>query len=241
LQEVRECEIIGSDETGARVDGENQWLWVVQTRDSAYFTIAPHRSGAVLAEIMAGRRPVVWISDLFSSQLTQETIFRQICLPHQIRDLQYAVDMHRCAWAYRLRALLQRAMRLGKQRDAIPPHEYGRQTRVIEHSCDALLAHIPASTDSQRLHQRLHKHRQHLFTFFYIPNVPATNNASEQALRNAVIYRKVTGGFRSDWGAAAYAHFASVIETARRRGQDVFQTILALLASPLDLSIAFST
>jgi transposase len=241
LQEIREREIIGSDETGARVDGENQWLWVVQTRDSAYFTIAPRRSGTTLTEIMEGRKPLVWISDLFSAQLTQQAIFRQICLPHQARDLQYAVDMHRCAWAYRLRALFQRAMRLGKQRDAIPPHEYGKQTRAIEHACDALLAQVPASAESQRLLKRFRKHRQHLFTFFYIPSVPATNNASEQALRNAVIYRKATGGFRSDWGAAAYAHFASVIETARRRGQVVSQAIQALLASPLDLSIAFST
>jgi transposase len=32
-----------------------------------------------------------------------------------------------------------------------------------------------------------------------------------------VIYRKITNGFRSEWGAALYADIRSVVETARRR------------------------
>jgi transposase len=60
------------------------------------------------------------------------------------------------------------------------------------------------------------------------------------ALRNSVIYRKVTGGFRSDWGAAAYANVVSVIETARRRGQNLLDTLLSLLTPPLDLSLSFT-
>jgi len=56
--------------------------------------------------------------------------------------------------------------------------------------------------------------------------VPAHNNASERALRPSVIHRKVTGGFRSTWGANAYAALASVtpappqvrVNTAKQRG-----------------------
>jgi hypothetical protein len=50
----------------------------------------------------------------------------------------------------------------------------------------------------------------------------------------------VCGGFRSDWGAAAYANVASVIETARRRGQNLLDTLLSLLTPPLDLSLSFA-
>ncbi len=32
-------------------------------------------------------------------------------------------------------------------------------------------------------------------------DVPTTNNACERALRPSVIFRKVTGGFRAEWGA----------------------------------------
>jgi len=35
--------------------------------------------------------------------------------------------------------------------------------------------------------------------------VPSTNNVSEREIRSSVIFRKVTGGFRSDWGARIHA------------------------------------
>lgn len=240
LDDVRASGVIGSDETGARVDGQTAWLWVVQTRDSAYYTIAPTRGAVVLDTVMGDTLPTVWVSDLAKAQLKQPSVLRQVCLAHQIRDLQYAIDLHRCAWAYRFQALLLRAMRLGRQRDLIPPHAYGRQVVAIEHACDALLEQVPRSPESQNLRQRFLIHRQHLFTFLVVPHVPPTNNASEQALRNSVIYRKVTGGFRSDWGASAYANVASVLETARRRGQDFLETLLSLLTRPFDLSLSFA-
>jgi transposase len=239
LDTIRASQIIGSDETGARIDGDNAWLWVVQTPTDAYYVIAPTRGAVVLEALMDGHMPLVWISDLAKAQLKQPALRRQICLPHQTRDLQYAIDT-RCAWAYRFQALLFRAQRLGKQRDKIPPHAYGRQVLAIEHACDALLAQVPNSDWSQNLRERFVKHRDDLFTFLYIPNVPSSNNASEQALRNSVIYRKVTGGFRSDWGAAAYTNVLSIIETARRRGQDILHTLLDLLTPPFDLTLAFS-
>lgn len=239
LSDIRASGVIGSDETGARIDGQTVWLWTVQTPTSAYYTIEPTRGAVVLDKMMGNAVPTVWVSDLAKAQLKQPAILRQICLAHQTRDLQYAIDAHRCAWAYRFQALLFRAQRLGKQRDTMPPHEYGRQVVAIERACDALLEHVPHSPDSQNLRQRFLRHRAHLFTFLVVPNVPPTNNASEQALRNSVIYRKVTGGFRSDWGAAAYANVISVIETARRRGQNLLDTLLSLFVSPLDLASPF--
>lgn len=38
-------------------------------------------------------------------------------------------------------------------------------------------------------------------------------------------YRKVTGGFRSDWGADLFAAVRSVIGTAKRRGVDAYHAI----------------
>jgi transposase len=62
------------------------------------------------------------------------------------------------------------------------------------------------------------------------PDVPPTNNASEQALRNSVIYRKVTGGFRTPQGATLYANLVSILETARRQQRSFFDILTSLLA-----------
>ena len=43
--------------------------------------------------------------------------------------------------------------------------------------------------------------RAHLFVFVTNRSVPYTNNVSERHLRPSVIFRKVTNGFRCEWGA----------------------------------------
>ena len=232
LATIRDSAVVGSDETGARVAGRNAWQWVFQTPESVYFTIEPRRNAAVIHRVMGTHSPVTWIADLTAAQLKHPALELQICLAHQVRDLQWEIDTRRCAWAYRLQALFYRAMRLGNQRDQIPPHHYGLQVQAIECACDRLLAQLPTGENSQRLRRRYLKHRANLFVFLYQHNVAPTNNASEQALRNSVIYRRVTGGFRTSWGATAYANAASVIETARRRGQNILQTLRDSLEPP---------
>jgi transposase len=61
------------------------------------------------------------------------------------------------------------------------------------------------------------------------PDVPPANNGSERELRPTAICRKVTGGFRSNWGADLFAAVRSVIGTAARRKIDAYQAIRAVL------------
>jgi hypothetical protein len=48
-----------------------------------------------------------------------------------------------------------------------------------------------------------------------------------------VIHRKVTNGFRSEWGAHAYAALAPVIETAKLHQLNVFDTLVNLMGPPV--------
>jgi hypothetical protein len=57
-----------------------------------------------------------------------------------------------------------------------------------------------------------------LFVLFDRPDVPPTNNASEQDLRPSVIHRKVTGGYRSQLGADVSAIVTSLLTTAASAG-----------------------
>ena len=104
-----------------------------------------------------------------------------------------------------LHQLLRRALELNKHRDRLLLHIFAGQIKAIEAACDQLLA-IPASTrNGQRLGKRYLKHRHTLFTFLCCPDLPADNNDSERALRKPVVHRKVSGSFRSAWGAQAFA------------------------------------
>jgi transposase len=65
-------------------------------------------------------------------------------------------------------------------------------------------------------------------------DVPADNNASERALRKPVVHRKVSGGFRSGWGADAYATVATVLQTARKHGCGALETLTDALGPAID-------
>ena len=102
----------------------------------------------------------------------------------------------------------------------------------LERCLDHLLAEEVPKGKARTLRQRYRKHRDHLFVCLARSDVAATNNCAERALRPAVIHRKVTNGFRSHWGADAYAALLSVTDTARLHNQNPFQAILAILGPP---------
>lgn len=232
-QHLQRAPVIGSDETRARVDGQTWWQWVFQTPRWVYMRMDRRRSRDVIKAVLGRATPEVWVSDLGAMQITDNPAqTRQVCLAHQVRDLQYAIDAHRCPWAYRLQSLFYQAMRLGKQRAVLTDDHYQQQVRQLEQQLDTLLAQYPDNDDSRRLLQRFRKHRASLLVFLYRSDVPPTNNASEQALRNSVIYRKVTGGFRTLRGAHRYAHIVSILESARRQQRTFIDLLSALLIPP---------
>lgn len=87
----------------------------------------------------------------------------------------------------------------------------------------------PTNRDGRRLRKRYGKVCEYLLTFLSHPEVTAGNNGSERELRPTATYRKVTDGFRSDWGADLFAAMRSVIGTAKRSGIEAYQAIRTTL------------
>ena len=230
-QRIQQATVVGSDETGIRVAGRNQWQWVFQTPQWAYYAIRPSRATQVVMDVMAEAQPQVWVSDVYAAQMNHPATQYQICLAHQLRDLQYVIDAEDCQWARQMQALLRRAIHLHNLRDKVTDRRFDLFAQACVWKLDKLLATEPPSEDSQRLWRRFHKHRSALLLFLERTDVPPTNNASEQALRNSVIYRKVTGGFRTAWGAALYANLLSILESARRQARSVFEVLASVFAS----------
>ncbi|WP_408094212.1 transposase [Rhodoplanes sp. SY1] len=73
--------------------------------------------------------------------------------------------------------------------------------------------------------------RDKLLVFLTRRDIEPTNNVSERALRPSVIFRKVTNGFRSAWGAKVYADICSVVATGRIHGQSPLASLRAALAT----------
>ncbi len=83
----------------------------------------------------------------------------------------------------------------------------------------------PTHNAGIKLKRMICKVRQHLFAFVRNRDLEATNNGSERALTPCAVYRKITNGFRQEWGARLYADIRSVFETARRRSVRAIEAI----------------
>ena len=232
LRDIRRSAVIGSDETGMRVEGTNWWLWTVQTLQASYFAVADTRSGDVLEALMFDTVAQVWCSDLFSAQLTAQTRRFAICHAHQLRDLQFAIDAGDEIFAPAFQLLLREALQLTRVRQKLPPDGYQASVEAVQLTAQRLLDMETNHQEGQALQRRYLRHWDKLWVFLERADVPFDNNASERALRPAVVHRKVIGSFRTQEGAEAYARYRTVEDTARKRGQPVLDALHQVLGIP---------
>jgi transposase len=224
LARLRRARVVCSDETSVRIAGRTCWNWVFQNTDVVIHVIRPSRGAAVVAEVLNGHRPALWVSDLYSAQRGHAEDW-QVCLAHQLRDCTYAIEAGDAVFAPRMKALLLRAVVLARRHRDLAGSTRRQYRRRLEGALDAVMVLAPTQSDGRRLRRRYGRIRAHLFTFLDHPELPADNNGSERELRPTATYRKVTGGFRSAWGADLYAAVRSVIGTAARRGVDAYTAI----------------
>jgi transposase len=230
---VRQSAVVNSDETGARVDGHPWWHWVFCTLTAVLHVIQASRASGVIEQVMGEVEVEVWGSDCLPAQLKAKAKRHQLCLAHQLRNLQAVVERYPTLWwATAMQTLFRAAIHLHHQRAELPPDQFQHQVAQLEHLCDWLLKRALSPPEAVKLQRRYLKHRQSLFVFLERTDVPPTNNVSERALRPAVIHRKVTGGFRSQWGTNTYAALASVIDTAALKGVSAFAAIQPLMGTP---------
>jgi transposase len=226
---VRRSPVVASDETSARVAGKNWWQWVLLSSTAVHHLIADSRGAAVLTGFLGDAKPDVWVADRYAAQAGHGNQ-RQLCLAHLLRDAQYAIDSGDTGFAPGFHKLLQRAVAIGQRRTELKDTTLAQYRADLDRRLDRLLAVNPTAEAGRKLARGIRKCRGDLFVFVTRRDVPATNNDCERALRPSVIFRKVTGGFRSQWGARTYADAASVIATGRLHGRSAFHALRDALA-----------
>ena len=227
--EVRSSKVVASDETSARVAGKNWWQWVLLSSTAVHHLIADSRGAAVLTDFLGQTKPDVWVADRYAAQAGRGNQ-RQLCLAHLLRDAQYAIDTGDTGFAPGFYKLLQRAVAIGRRRPDLKDTTLVQYRADLDRRLDRLLAVSPTTEAGQQLARGIRKCRGDLFVFITRRDVPATNNDCERALRPSVIFRKVTGGFRSQWGARTYADALSVIATGRLHQRSALHALRDALA-----------
>ena len=222
--------VICSDETSVRVKGKNWWEWVFIGTLAVLHVIKPSRGKAVVTALFGAIQPEVWVLDMLGSQRGHGVRW-QVCLAHLLRDAKYAIECGDTAFSAPFRWLLLRAIAIGRRRETLKDATLKQYLYDLDRRLDRIMAAVPVGEPGRKLHKRMLANRAHLFVFMSNRAVPATNNVSERHLRPSVIFRKVTNGFRCEWGAETYAAFRSVVSTAKANRASVLDTVRFVIST----------
>jgi transposase len=230
---IQSVDVVGSDETGCRVNGKKHWFHVWQSRFLTFIVAFAHRSYEVMERYFQdGFLHSVYVSDCYAAQLKTPAQAHQLCIAHLLRELLNFEKSLCSEWSVKMKELLYRAWDLKRKMTGDDYRSPPVQIALLNTQLDELLA-----VDDSKFHKkeqafikRLNKHRQSIFTFLTYLEVPPDNNASERAIRNVKVKTKVSGQFRNKEGKGAerYAKIRSVIDTTIKNGQDVYQALLCM-------------
>jgi len=229
---IRASPVVSPDETSWKVGGRLQWLWVFATPSVILYAIQAGRGFSQAAAILGADFNGVLVRDGWAPYRRFEHAAHQTCLAHLLRRTrELATDHPRAAWPDRIHAVLQQALAVRDRRASGDITSHGAAVargRLFNDLAD--LVNQPVRTPAlQRFAAHLAVELPAVFGFLFDPAVDATNGRAEQALRPAVVNRKVSGGNRSPRGVTTQQILASVVHTARVRGLNVRTVLVDLL------------
>ena len=249
---IRASRVRCLDETGLRVGGGTQWLHA-----AAAPTLTLYRACGKRGEMPEGLEGGVVVHDGFKPYRNLDGAKRPpahaLCNAHHLRELKALIEFdneswaENEAWAEKMRDCLRDACRAvaearARGETALSPaalqtfharyFDALREGLAWHRSLPRLKKAGPKSGRTKRragdnLLIRRHRFKDDVLRFLIDFDVPFTNNLAEQALRMMKVKMKISGGFRTERGAQAFATLRSVIATAHKHGQNILQTLAA--------------
>jgi transposase len=236
-QEVRGASEVAPDETGWRVGGRSAWLHDFASERATCYVIDPTRSHEPAAELLGLDWSGTLVHDGWRVYDQFKKAFHQQCLRHlqrRCRELLLAATRGAVRLPRAVLTLVDRAFALRRawRGHRLSGDELAERGLALSCELEQLAAGDFTHPPNRRLAKHLLKHAMHWFWFLIDPTIAATNFRAEQAIRPAVVNRKVWGGNRTWAGAKAQSILMSVLRTCRQRSYDAFAFLLDALCRP---------
>jgi transposase len=232
-QNVLNSGVIGTDETGVKINGKKHWFWTWQNNRATYIVASDNRGTTTINENMSGiSKEAVLVHDCWKAHFQTPVGNHQLCIAHLERETKYLEERYKADWPIRFRTMLKNAQKLKKQL-ALPLYYYPNQLRTdLEDELECLLKEPldPKHKEMVSFQKRITKYKDHVFTFLYHPNVPPDNNGSERAIRNVKVKQKISGQFKILNAAENFAILRSIIDTAIKNNQNVVGALSVIAA-----------
>jgi transposase len=259
--QLREAEVLHTDESGVRVNGRLHWLHVAATDRLTHYDVHAKRGKDAMDE--AGILPDFTgtaVHDHWKAYFGYEGCAHGLCNAHHLRELRYIEQQYGQAWATEMMELLleikQAVETTPEQPTGLPPKQLEeferRYDRVVNAGYEANPRPLPKEDGNQpkkrgrpkqtpplNLLDRLRDFKPQVLAFLYDFRVPFDNNLAERDVRMIKVKQKVSGCFRTLAGAKDFARIRGYISTARKNTVNVFGAIReAFVGKPFILSSA---
>lgn len=231
LEEVRKAPVKHADETGFRINGMNGWCWLFATPSAALYTIEDTR-GKEVPNTILGRDPTgILVRDDCPSYASLP-MAQQSCWAHLLRVSHEATEKENASEEMRtlhaelknlfaeLSTVLREPFDAARRKEA--HRDYAKRVTLI-------IARQYRHDDANAVQVRIKNQNANLITALLHEHVPLTNNHAERMIRPMVVTRKISGGSRSDAGAATHATNMTVMQTLVLKGKDLFEGITEIL------------
>jgi len=220
-------DVLRIDESPTKQGKSKAWLWTFVAARYTVFAVRTTRAATVLQEHLTDAFDGVINCDRAKMYWQHGKL--QWCWAHLKRDFQALID-HPDKQVKRLGHDLMRCTRelfrhWSRCRDGtITRAGMLRLMRPIRHELEGFLLRgmFSGNPEISGMCHELCNHREWLWTFLEVDGVEITNNASERALRHAVIWRKLSFGTQSPHGSQFVAKILTVVETCRQQSRGVF-------------------
>ena len=235
-QEIKAAACLTPDETGWRVAGQPAWLHAWVAERATCYAIDPHRKADVLERLIGPAWSGTMVHDGFASYDRFEAATHQQCLGHilrRLRDLEAEAKRGAVHYPRKLIALFTEAIHLRNRylKGEVSAAQLAQARKMFDGRLRVLAWPAREVPAYETLSAHLWKHLDEWFTFLSHPEVEPTNWEAEQAIRPAVVNRKVWGGNRTWAGARAQEVLMSVLETCRRAGRSGLEFVSRTLCA----------
>ena len=236
-KQLPEQSTMNIDESPTKEGQAKAWVWTFVAATFTFFACRTSRAATVLHELLG----VDFNGIIHCDRARMYWCFGRLqwCWAHLKRDFQGLIDAP-CATKKRLGHDLMKPTKelfalWKKVRDGtISRRTFRRRMQPIRQRVDALLLRGYDNALTHGFCKELVEHGEHLWTFVDVDGIEPTNNAAEQALRHAVIWRKLSFGTQSRSGSQFVERMLTVIETCRRQHRDVYAWVVEAVQAQLN-------
>lgn len=245
---LAQAPVLHSDETGVRRGGRLAWAHVASTSRLTHYAIHPKRGSEATDAIgILPRFRGVSMHDGWKPYRAYQQCRHALCNIHHLRELTFIEEQYHQRWATALKALLREMKAAVEQARRAGLHQLPSAARddfVARYHALLAAGHAANPSPERRPHQRgrvkqtpaqnllerLWLGHEQVLAFLDDLRIPFDNNQAERDLRGLTVQQKVSGCFRSDYGAAAFARLRGYLSSLRKQGVALLAALETVIA-----------